>query len=917
MSSIRHYLSLSSYSAMHKDSIKPRDVLSEKDMKEALDACAQEPIHVPGSIQPHGMLMVCCPVGIIQQISANAEVFLGVPANECLGRNLREFIDEEQWSILMEIKSEQVRQPIQSTVIYNAHGVFDAIAHQVGESMVVEWEPVTTVINHSALYNDGLRNFAIGMHHTHTAQATFDHVTQAIRAVTGFDRVKLYRFDADWHGEVVAESRADFMPSYKGLHFPASDIPEQARKLYMQNYLRLIANIDYQPVPVLPALHPVTHTPLDMSLAMLRSVSPVHIQYLENINVKASMSISILQNGKLWGLIACHHNSPFYVPYAVRHVCEIMGHIFSAHLSTLEDVAKREATVKREELVKKISFALDKHSSINRLLDDSHGLALEALQADALVVKTYVHILRYGDAPAPEVITRLLEWLNKRGEEGIFQTHDAPAHFRGIPVLETITGGILAVPISVKSHDYIIWFRRAMVEEVQWAGNPEKPAELTTACYRLTPRSSFDLWKSHVAHRAEPWSADDLSTARSVVSILLESEKMSAQQANLAKTEFLANMSHEIRTPMNAVIGLSHILAESRPLTDRQRECIKTLQFSADGLLALINDLLDISKIESRSLELEAIPFNLNALLEEIVSMMAVKAQEKGIGFYLEAQMVEGITFIGDPNRIRQIILNLCSNALKFTETGHIHLQVAREPSAEPDIDKLTLVVRDTGIGIAPEKIDMIFHKFVQADTSISRKYGGTGLGLSITKMLTEAMGGNISVTSTFGGGSEFKVHFYLAQATMPPLPNTDREYNTAIMPSGPRLLLVEDYEPNILVATTYIEDLGYAYDIARSGHEAVEKADNGEYATILMDVQMPGMNGFEATKLIRELEKTKHKAHTPIIGMTAHALAGDRERCLSIGMDDYIAKPVNFDELGAKLHIHTAKKKTTEVEAV
>ncbi len=909
MSSIRSYHPLASYSAMHKDSIKPRDVFTEKDMKEALDACAQEPIHVPGSIQPHGMLMVCSLNGDIEQISANAEAFLGVPAQACLGRNVREFIEEEPWNILMELKSEEVRQPIQSTVIRNAHGIYDAIAHQVGQSIVVEWEPVAAIINHSALYNDGLRNFAIGMHYATTSEATFDHVTRSIRSVTGFDRVKLYRFDADWHGEVVAESRADFMPSYKGLHFPSSDIPEQARRLYTQNYLRLIANIDYRPVDILPVLNPATGAPLDLSLSALRSVSPVHIQYLDNIDVKASMSISILQNGRLWGLIACHHRTPLYVPFAVRHVSEIMGHIFSAHLSTLQDVAKREAHTRREELIKKMSFALDKHSSITRLLEDSHVLAIEALDSSALVVKAYVHVLRYGDAPSPEVIATLLEWLKQQGGETMFSTHDARMHFKGIPVLENLTGGILAVPISLKSQDYAIWFRRAMVEEVDWAGNPEKPLELTTGGYRLTPRSSFALWKQHVEHRAVPWSVDDMETARSIAAMLLESEKMSAQQANLAKSEFLATMSHEIRTPMNAVMGLSHILAESRPLTDRQRECIKTLQFSADGLLALINDLLDISKIESRSLELEAIPFSLLALLEEIVGMMLVRAREKGVGFHLEAAAIEGITFIGDPNRIRQVILNLCSNALKFTEAGHIHLSILREASAEPAIDKLTLQVRDTGIGIAPEKIDVIFHKFAQGDSSISRKYGGTGLGLSITKMLTEAMGGDISVTSTLGKGSEFSIRLYLPQATIPPIPNAGSAYGISPVTVGPRLLLVEDYEPNILVATTYIEDLGYGYDIARSGHEAVEKAAQAEYAVILMDVQMPGMNGFEATQTIRAHEAASGASHTTIIGMTAHALAGDRERCLSIGMDDYIAKPVNFDELGDKLKHYTEKK--------
>ena len=882
-----------------------RDELSEQELKEALDECAREPIHIPGAVQPHGVMIVLAADNTVQQVSANIDKLLGVAAPDCLGRNLSEILEPVYVDALLKVKTEGALQPVQSTVVRKNGREFDAIAHQSGASLIVELEEIQESAPRAEKLYDTLRNFAIGMHKAKGFTDIFEHVVAGIREVSGFDRVKLYRFDEDWHGEVVAESRADFMPSYKGLHFPASDIPEQARKLYMKSYLRLIASTTYKPVPLVPPLNPATKAPLDMSLSVLRSVSPVHIQYLENINVRASMSVSIIQNGHLWGLIACHHNAPLHVPYQVRNICEIMGHIFSAQLSTMEDFSKREDQDRRDALVRKLSVALDSNPRIDRLMAHSHALAREALSADGLAVKTFVHVLQYGDVPPQDVLGALMDWLKQKGDDEIFYTDDAQKHFPDVPVLQSLRGGILAVPIRPRSQDYIVWFPNAIVKEVSWAGNPEKSAEETKAGYRLTPRSSFELWKQEVRHRSAVWSDGDVKTARAVAAVLLESEKLNAEQANVAKTEFLANMSHEIRTPMNVIIGLSRILAESRPLTERQKQFVKTLQISADGLLILINDLLDISKIESRSLELEEIPFSLNQLLQEVISMMSVKAVEKGILVTLKEASGSGKVYVGDPGRMRQIILNLCSNALKFTEKVSIDLTVHAEASGDPDIEKVCITIRDTGIGIAPDKLDLIFHKFVQADAAVSRKYGGTGLGLAITKMLAEAMGGEVNVTSREGEGSEFVVCVFLkvasqGKAETPASPVMERPW----MAERPLVLLVEDYEPNILVASTFLENGGFDCHVARSGIEAVERVKAGHYFAVLMDVQMPGLSGLEATQMIREHEQKNNLRRIPIIGMTAHALAGDRERCLAAGMDEYLSKPVSGAALEGKLEL-------------
>jgi PAS domain S-box-containing protein len=393
-----------------------------------------------------------------------------------------------------------------------------------------------------------------------------------------------------------------------------------------------------------------------------------------------------------------------------------------------------------------------------------------------------------------------------------------------------------------------------------------------------------------------------------------EDARQKAEAANLAKSEFLANMSHEIRTPMNAVIGLSNILALSAPLTERQKECIRTLQLSADSLLSLINDLLDISKIETHAVELEKIPFNLRRLTQEVISVMSVRAREKKLDFTLTDKCPFPV-YIGDQARIKQVLMNLCSNAIKFTDRGSVTMTIESRSSSQPDTDLVTISCVDTGIGIAANKIGSIFQKFVQADSSINRKYGGTGLGLAITKTLIEIMGGTITVQSQLEQGTSFTVSLPLPRAkekmATDAFADNKLEMDSDMDMTTSRVLLVEDYPANVLVATMFLEQFGYGYDVASNGHEAVEKFKNGgAYVAVLMDVQMHGMNGLEATKAIRQYEKERHLIPTAIIGMTAHALAGDRERCISVGMNDYISKPFNPDELFEKLQACNEKFK-------
>ncbi len=504
-----------------------------------LDNCEREPIHVPGSIQPRGVLIaVSDPDLVVEQVSENLEELTGVPWQDALGRPLAEVIGTAAAGAVVRSASAfgdlRERNPVEVTLaVGGRQEPVDALLHRAVVrsgagggapvvSLVVELEPARgpRPFSFPNTYQ-AVRSTITELNRASTLQDLYDITAQAVRGLTGFDRVMVYRYDADYNGEVVAEARLEELNPFLGLHYPASDIPAQARALYEKNWIRLISDVDYVPSPIRPTAHPASGQPLDLTFSTLRSVSPIHVEYLHNMGVRASMSISLLRDDKLWGLIACHHYSgPHAPPYATRAAAEFLGSTLSLRLvDRAEEDEIRRALRARSTLTSLTAAALDEDRTLAGALLGTPGL-LDLVPADGVVVRLQGRTASSGTVLPPEVADAVAAWAASRGDDVVATDslhRDAPGLLPSSPAC-----GALVLPLP--GGQYVLWFRDEAVRHVDWGGDPDNKAiaQREGDEIRLSPRKSFERWRATVRDRSEPWTPEQVAEAGELRTHVLE-----------------------------------------------------------------------------------------------------------------------------------------------------------------------------------------------------------------------------------------------------------------------------------------------------------------------------------------------------------------------------------------------------------
>lgn len=484
-----------------------------------LTNCDKEPIHIPSLTQPHGLLFVLQePELKIIQISNNTQQILGITSQKILGKKLKDFLPNKQYEFIQKNLTEEFAKinPLNLTIKAKKESLFfDGIIHRTDGLLTLELEPVSSKehSNFFSLYH--LVQSPIAKIQKATTLAELCQViVQEVRKLTGFDRVMVYQFDQENAGTVIAEDKLESLNPFLGLHYPASDIPQQARELYTLNLLRLIPDVNYQPVELLPVLNPVTNKPLDLSHSVLRSVSPLHIEYLQNMGVAASMSISLIRNKKLWGLIACHHHSPKHVSYELRTACELLGKVMALEVSSKEDHEKLDYRIKLNSIQSKFVEAVSQEESfIDGLLKEKTNL-LDLVGAQGAVICANDNVTLIGETPELTEIQNLITWLETEVKQDIFYTDSLPKLYPVAANFFKVASGLLALSISNIQKHYVLWFRPEVIQTVNWAGNPNKPVEIEeTGNIRLSPRKSFELWKEIVSLKSLPWQSCEIEIA--------------------------------------------------------------------------------------------------------------------------------------------------------------------------------------------------------------------------------------------------------------------------------------------------------------------------------------------------------------------------------------------------------------------
>jgi len=723
-------------------------------MDHALDAmlaeCAREPIRYPGKIQPHGALLVVARADLrVLCASDNCRDYFGIDAAALLGHSLRAKLD--LGPALIACLSEPA-DACSGLFAVPGHALM-ALVHASGSTALLELQPATWPERVAARLPQSSALALSAIHSAPGAQAAVEAAVREVQRLLGYDRVMAYRFDAEWNGQVIAEHVQGGMSPLLGLRYPASDIPEQARALYAEKWLRVIPDVHYTPV-ALQALDPAGLASLDLGDAVLRSVSPVHVEYLKNLGVNASLSISLRCRGKLWGLISCHHTQPRYVGFELLERCELVGCVLSAKLESEQERARTEA---RREAVSGVNRLLGRVSAAPHLaqaLAQTDGELLELTQATGAAILHRGELHTVGATPSDSELRELIVWLAASGRQ---EWASSELHLEHPPAREyaDVAAGLLCVRLPDTQPAFMMWFRPELVKVVSWGGNPEKPLQPSNLGARLGPRRSFELWKQTVRLTSLPWTEAECEAAAELRRGIIEADlqrqlareqeqRRTLESSNRELDRYAHVIAHDLLAPLRGIVAFSDRM--QRELAEGNLEQANTragkVSRAAAGLAHLVRSLHQYSRVGQVELAFEET--DLGALLELELERLGPFLTEHGA----DVQVLSKLPAVRcDRVRLGAVLGNLISNAVKYntSEPKLVRIYSVGEPP--------TIYVADNGIGIPVEQRDAVFRVFRRLHEHDAYG-GGSGMGLSIASKIVERHGGRIWIENTPGGGT-------------------------------------------------------------------------------------------------------------------------------------------------------------------
>lgn len=736
-----------------------------------LTNCEQEPIHIPGSIQPHGFLLAFKEDSlIIDFCSGNSAEYIAIDYKQLLGKSFSVVFGEEAKENLTNYVSQNLMLSSTLLKLSLAGREFLCTLHKSNGQYILEAEPLS--VNEqsaSESYNQTTQFFSY-MHETHSLKELCQLVTNGTREITGYDRVMVYRFDKDYNGEIFAESKRDDLEPFLGLHYPHTDIPVQARQLYMQNLLRIITDVDYTPVPIYTIDDTATKN-LDLSLSILRSTSPIHVQYLHNMGVGATLTISLIYQKKLWGLIACHHYSPKNLSPELRLAAQLQGHFITSQISIRQSNEEYE-------IARKTALALEKADLASLVDEDSFNTFIKKPELLHLCNAPGVSILfnnkvyNNGLTPAEEEVRYLSKQLASQTNNGYLHTNKLIDLLPDNAALCSKVSGIIYHSLDVDNNNYIIWYKPETKAEVTWAGDPNK--SIIKDKNGLSPRKSFELWKEIVDCQSSEWLRPELDSAAAfahslqrqinLLIITREEEKYRKLSELLKETNSeLENINwistHDLQEPLRKIQLLSSkLIMKEEEMSDSVKDAVTRMNSAAGRMQKLLIDILKYTKLKHTDESVEKV--NLNAVIDEIKVEMAESFNEKSAVIHAESlPFIDGIPFL-----IKQLFFNTIANSVKYASPERKPIiQITAEPqpvnyTADDNTLYTVIHVADNGIGFENKYAESIFNIFTRLHSV--EEYKGSGVGLALCKKIMQNHNGHITASGRPGEGTVISMYF-------------------------------------------------------------------------------------------------------------------------------------------------------------